>query len=286
MGIGLTQQWIRRTDLPGFSPSPRATRLNLLDSFDGGALRAVGRDNGLQHVPSGQVRRGDNPACERHRGLRPGPVRRASGPSGARNPDGRHGRHVLRNASSHEGVEELLEVVSACPEDVVGVIYKEIFSALEEDFDYIVTVSDHGELLGEHHGMWNHVSGIYPELTHVPLVISGLKEEDCDSTVNILDLYTTILELAGVDSNQDDSQNLTSPRDSRTYLTEYGVPFDRNLERAKSEGLDLDEYDRDLFAFAESGHYGYKITTGGAKSVTVLERIRRTIWMNFWAARK
>jgi hypothetical protein len=44
----------------------------------------------------------------------------------------------------------LRKAVSAYTEDVVGVIYKEIFSALEEDFNYIITVSDHGELLGEH----------------------------------------------------------------------------------------------------------------------------------------
>jgi arylsulfatase len=137
-------------------------------------------------------------------------------------------------------------------------IYQEIFSALEEDFDYIITVSDHGELLGEHHGMWNHVSGIYPELTHVPLVISGLEKEDCDSTVSILDLYTTILELAGVDNDQDGSQILTSPRDSRTYLAEYRGPFDRSLERAKSEELNIDEYGRNLFVLAESGYYGYQ----------------------------
>ena len=136
-------------------------------------------------------------------------------------------------------------------------IYQEIFNALEEDFDYIVTVSDHGELLGEHHNMWNHVSGIYPELTHVPLVISGLENEDCDSTVSILDLYTTILELAGVSSDQDGSQNLTSPQDSQTYLAEYRGPFDRSIERSKSEGLDLNKYDRDLFALIESGYYGY-----------------------------
>lgn len=40
------------------SLSLRATRFNLLDSCDGGALGAVGCGNGLQHVPSGQVRRG------------------------------------------------------------------------------------------------------------------------------------------------------------------------------------------------------------------------------------
>jgi len=107
--------------------------------------------------------------------------------------------------------------------------------------------------------MWNHVSGIYPELTHVPLVISGLEEEeDCDSTVSILDLYTTGLELARVGSDQDGSQNLISPQDSRTYLAEYRGPFNRSLERSKSEGLDLDKYDRDLFALIEPGYYGYE----------------------------
>ena len=48
----------RSLDVPGFSPSPHAIRLNLLDSCDEGALAVVGRGNGLQHVPSGQVRRG------------------------------------------------------------------------------------------------------------------------------------------------------------------------------------------------------------------------------------
>jgi len=35
----------------------------------------------------------------------------------------------------------------------LGDTYQEIFSALEEDFDYTITVSDHGELLSEYHGM-------------------------------------------------------------------------------------------------------------------------------------
>ena len=68
----------------------------------------------------------------------------------------------------------------------------------------------------------------------------------------------TVLELAEVDSDQGNSQNLTSPRDFQTYLTEYRGPFDHSLERAKSEGLDFNEYDRSLLALAESGCYGYR----------------------------
>lgn len=52
------------------------------------------------------------------------------------------------------------------------------------------------------------------------------------------------------------------------------------------KGLDFDEYDRNLFALAKSGYYGYKITAGGAKSVIAFERIRKTIWMNFWTAQQ
>jgi hypothetical protein len=58
-------------------------------------------------------------------------------------------------ARPHKGVKDLLEAVSACPEDVVSVTYKEIFGALEEDFDHTITASDQGESLGGHHGMLN-----------------------------------------------------------------------------------------------------------------------------------
>ena len=105
--------------------------------------------------------------------------------------------------------------------------------------------------------MWNHVSGIYPELTY-RWSYSGLKDEDCDSMVSILNLYMTVLELAGVGSDQDGSQNLTSPQDSRTCLAKYRDLFDRSIERSKSEGPDLDRYDRDLFALIESGYYGHE----------------------------
>jgi len=47
-------------------------------------------------------------------------------------------------------------------------VYKEIFAELSEAFDYIVTCSDHGELLGEHGG-WAHGYGLYPQLTNIPL---------------------------------------------------------------------------------------------------------------------
>lgn len=50
-------------------------------------------------------------------------------------------------------------------------MYESIFAELKTEFDYIITVADHGDLFGEH-GSWEHLEGVYPEVTQVPLVIS------------------------------------------------------------------------------------------------------------------
>jgi arylsulfatase A-like enzyme len=139
-------------------------------------------------------------------------------------------------------------------------MYNKMYSELRKDFDYVITLSDHGELLGEHHGMWNHVSGIYPELTHVPLVISG---DDLsghrDTTVSLLDIYSTILEMADMDDRSSSQRHLLSPSlESETYVAEYRGPFDTSIRKAKEKDLNLEKYDRDLFALIEEDYYGYE----------------------------
>jgi len=83
-------------------------------------------------------------------------------------------------------------------------IYKDIFDELSTNFDYIITLSDHGELLGEH-GYWNHTYGLYPEVTHVPLVITNTDEENdqyIETPVSLLDVYQTIRDIAGLDQQR------------------------------------------------------------------------------------
>jgi arylsulfatase len=108
--------------------------------------------------------------------------------------------------------------------------------------------------------MWNHVSGIYPELTHVPLVVSGDGlTGQTDRVVSILDLYETVLDLAGVDGPDSDGRVIVPPpTDAETYLAEYRGPFAQSLERAEEYEFDLEQYDRDLFALVESGYYGFE----------------------------
>jgi arylsulfatase A-like enzyme len=66
----------------------------------------------------------------------------------------------------------------------------------------VVITSDHGELFGEH-GLIEHRGSVYPELTHVPLVIAapgrlpaGVRIQ---TPVQLEDLYPTLLELSGID---------------------------------------------------------------------------------------
>ena len=98
--------------------------------------------------------------------------------------------------------------------------YRRIFTELERDFDYIITVGDHGELFGEH-GSWRHLHGVYPELAHVPLVVSGPDCEDhCSKTTSLLDVHRTILELADV-SSPSRGQNLLGEIVDTPRLVEY-----------------------------------------------------------------
>lgn len=85
--------------------------------------------------------------------------------------------------------------------------YRAILGRLHEEFDYVVTLSDHGELLGEH-GLWNHSVGLHPELIRVPLVVSGravggdgVPAGEYDHPVGLHDVPGTVLRLAGVESD-------------------------------------------------------------------------------------
>lgn len=77
--------------------------------------------------------------------------------------------------------------------------YQRLFESLRQEMDYVVTVADHGESLGEG-GRWEHDSGLWPELTNIPLVISGETIDDgtVDTPVNLLDVHRTISDICGV----------------------------------------------------------------------------------------
>lgn len=111
--------------------------------------------------------------------------------------------------------------------DYLSEVYREIHAELLESFDYVITVSDHGEMLGEH-GLWNHSIGLHPELIRIPLVISGDGIEDTrrKSAVNLLDVHQTIAELVEVPLKSK-GRNLLEPMEPRELFFEsHGLlPF-------------------------------------------------------------
>jgi arylsulfatase A-like enzyme len=142
--------------------------------------------------------------------------------------------------------------------------YEKIFDTLTETFDYVLTAADHGELLGEHGG-WTHGPGIYPEITHIPLVLSGpdVPETTCDAAVSLLDVHATVCEIAGVSHNSR-GQDLRGDVDSIPRLTEYhGTQpwqYTSFVERGIPEKFA--EYDVRLDGIVGEGFYGYQTTEG------------------------
>ncbi|WP_254769081.1 sulfatase-like hydrolase/transferase [Salinilacihabitans rarus] len=165
-------------------------------------------------------------------------------------------------------------------------VYERIFDELRESFDLIVTVSDHGELLGEHGG-WEHLSGIYPELARVPLSVYDARDGPVDGVayddrpVNLLDVHETVLAAAGLESGPDArGRNLTDlpngegedePAEGDGFrpdevLVEYhGLP-DRHLDSLRRKGYEDVEYrTRWLDGVARGDYFGYETFDGFAE---------------------
>lgn len=145
----------------------------------------------------------------------------------------------------------------------LSAIYRDIFAELREEFDYVVTLADHGENLGEK-GIWGHGLGLYPELTHIPLSIWGLDGADTrEEVVSLLDVHRTLLTLVGVadDSYEGRGRDLREAVDPTPQLTEYlGMNMwrKRKLESA-GHGDEFETYEQTLYGIAtEDDYYGYE----------------------------
>jgi arylsulfatase A-like enzyme len=164
--------------------------------------------------------------------------------------------------------------------------YREIHTELLADFEVVITLSDHGELFGEH-GVWQHSYGVYPELAHVPCVISGAGIDDatCAEPVSLLDVHRTLLDLAGVEGESRgnglldvDSAPITAAPTPRDCAVEYLGPNPRNREKVERLGYDPSRFDEELFGIVVDSSYGYETTdgfrvVGDADESTLRERL-------------
>lgn len=146
--------------------------------------------------------------------------------------------------------------------------YQKIHDTLLEDFEYIITVSDHGEAFGEQ-GIYGHVPSLIPSLVKVPLVISGnVQNEISSATVSILDVHQTIASLTGVTEAQR-GQDLLLP-DSQKYITEsHGLSRWQKLE-LHNRGFTDDDFERvdcTRRGIAIDDYYGYDSISSGWNDV-------------------
>lgn len=116
------------------------------------------------------------------------------------------------------------------------------------DGTVVVIVSDHGEYLGEH-GLLGHMYRVYNQVTRVPLVIRyppRVKAGRIAEPVSVLDLYATLLDLAGLEPPQANPHSISLFADSsvrsrsRPIVTEAMGPGTNALFRATRYYSDLD----------------------------------------------
>lgn len=118
-------------------------------------------------------------------------------------------------------------------------LFAELMRALDEqgltEETIVVLTSDHGEHLGEHH-LLDHQYSLSQILIRVPLVVRFPRKfasgRDA-SPVMSLDLFPTLLELAGVEAPRAGvgfGRSLLDPAEQRVRLADYSVPFARPLE--------------------------------------------------------
>lgn len=140
-------------------------------------------------------------------------------------------------------------------------VYADIYDTLERDFDVIITLSDHGEAFGEYDG-WEHFSGLWPEVTHVPLVVSTPRDhvpspESTDNPVSLFDIFQTICDYTDIDPPEvARGTSLFDAGDEHHLIETHGM-LAKAHDRLEHQGFDagsLDALDVTLHAIAGSGY--------------------------------
>lgn len=152
--------------------------------------------------------------------------------------------------------------------DYLSSMYEKIFDELVGDFDYVFTISDHGEMLGEH-DIWNHTYGLFPEITHVPCVVSGPGlDGTTNETVSLIDVHRTILSFLDV-RGESRGRNLvemsgvgSGNNGDKAVFAEYHGLIPVAVRRLREEGYssqEIDRYEQPGTAIAAPpNYYGYQ----------------------------
>jgi len=176
----------------------------------------------------------------------------------------------------HEYTPEELKLTAATYDAALAELddlFRNLLAALEArgllDNTLVILTADHGEHLGEHH-LLDHQYSVYQPLLHVPLLVHYPERfapgRDRRPVMN-LDLFATVLEVAGVDPPGGLPQrgvSLLSPLEERERIAEYPRattrPFPEVMRR--HPGWDPAPWQRSLRALRD-GRFKYIAASDG-----------------------
>ncbi len=157
----------------------------------------------------------------------------------------------------------------------LGELFETLGSEGRLEDTLVVVTSDHGENLGEH-DLMAHQYCLYDTLLHVPLIVRGpgVEPGDRDGLVELRDLYRTLLETAGCDTEGQPTRDIRGHPDREAVAAEYWTPPCPTTELRDTYG-DLPErvqkFDRGLQAVRTQEWKLVLGTDGSCQLYNVLE---------------
>lgn len=138
--------------------------------------------------------------------------------------------------------------------------YRDLHSDLVDDFDYVITIADHGELLGEN-GLFTHSYGLFPELTHIPIVITGknIRSDTVRQPVSIVDVHATIADIAGIDVDAQGNSLIGNVKSEDRLVEYHGLADNRREKFIESRiGEKYELYDTPLDGIVAPEGYAFE----------------------------
>jgi arylsulfatase A-like enzyme len=164
--------------------------------------------------------------------------------------DRRNGISVLDEADVAH-INALYDGEVRCADAALGCIFARLRELELWGDTFVILLSDHGEMLGEH-GAFGHENSMYEEQIRVPLIVRGpgvaspSVGQSVDGVVELTDVAPTILEAAGVEiPSRMEGESLWSalrggsvrPRVAVSFATKVGAPASEVLDEETQRQL-------------------------------------------------
>lgn len=154
---------------------------------------------------------------------------------------------------------------------MIGEFYRELKRRRLLENTVLILFADHGESLGDH-GLVDHHFALYDTLIHVPLIVRFPRARSGKTLVGepaeTRDLFSFILQSAGIEEQSGNSLSLLNGEASRPYaLSETSGAFVGSIRRRHPD-VDLSHFERKLFSVRTSQ---YKYIEGSDYSIELYD---------------